>query len=489
MADPTSLAQAAPPPDITPTDTGWKGLAQKSMQDTEEEKKFAEPYIKSIGDKTKKLEELKYPSAGNAPKAEDYQHPTIESFGSAANWLAVFGSLMTRRPLINALNASAGVMQAANQRDEKVFKTAYDKWKTDHEEAVKAIDFEQKNLSESMKGDKTAIDAHAAATKNDVLTQMRAAGMEVHYVENMNNNNAKFKNSDPFVTKIVDARTKTVQAESKEKNYNDLIAKGQTPEQADKNSDWLSELDAAATKQQLTSAYSKKGSGVDEGILNQAENSFGSERRMELAGGHINVKNQEKIIGELHSAKNLEDMAAFVKEEPRILGIYSEIMKKANIDSVNSEQKIDEYISSGKLSDPNLAAKIKILNKMVTTQALADAAAAGTRGATVYTDKQFRSIYDTNSSPQAFVGVLEKRLKDANEGLKPYNLNLDNPDRKDKDQYPFFNMGAKKYFDRTSSNNGQISDSSDRAKKVEIGGETYWRDTKTGKVYDNEELK
>jgi hypothetical protein len=84
------------------------------------------------------------PKMTEGPKLDDYQTDPMKKFGSAASMLAVLGSLMTRHKFTNALNSAAEVNNAINTNDEKAYKTAYDKWKVDTENAWKMADWQQK---------------------------------------------------------------------------------------------------------------------------------------------------------------------------------------------------------------------------------------------------------------------------------------------------------------------------------------------------------
>lgn len=66
----------------------------------------------------------------------------IESFGSAASLAAIFGSLLTRQPMVNALENAAGVMEAYKARDAATAKTEFAAWEANIENAETLFKFQ-----------------------------------------------------------------------------------------------------------------------------------------------------------------------------------------------------------------------------------------------------------------------------------------------------------------------------------------------------------
>ena len=84
------------------------------------------------------------------PPPQQAQTDPLQAFGQPAMWLAAFGSLMTRRPLVNAINAAGTVLQATHQMDQAAAKSAYDTWKIESENAIKLAKFEQDSLKNAI---------------------------------------------------------------------------------------------------------------------------------------------------------------------------------------------------------------------------------------------------------------------------------------------------------------------------------------------------
>jgi hypothetical protein len=87
---------------------------------------------------------LQPPKLELPPKPEPKYRSPVEAFGSFAGLLAVVGGGLTRRPLLNSLNAAAGVMNAYRAQDEKAAQQQFETWKVETENAIKLADFQEK---------------------------------------------------------------------------------------------------------------------------------------------------------------------------------------------------------------------------------------------------------------------------------------------------------------------------------------------------------
>ena len=75
------------------------------------------------------------------PPPQQAQTNPLQIWGSSAMWIAALGGLLTRRPLINSLNASAAVLNAYKQHDKEATDAAFDTWKVENENALKMSQF------------------------------------------------------------------------------------------------------------------------------------------------------------------------------------------------------------------------------------------------------------------------------------------------------------------------------------------------------------
>jgi hypothetical protein len=188
---------------------------------------------------------------------------------------------------------------------------------------------------------------------------------------------------------------------------------------------------------------------IDQAIINQLPHYEGMSKK-DL--GYIGVKNQERIMTSIQSSEQIEHIAEYAAQNPESIGLLADAAKRINIDAYKGlitdyskyipkitndrESAIDAEAKSRGLSQ-DVAEKAKVLNKMLATQAFADAAQAGSRGATIYLDKAFREIYQQASSPPAFFDILRVRQADADNSLSKYNLGLNRRDDV-KERFPFY---------------------------------------------------
>lgn len=163
------------------SDPDIQSLIGKMETNDKEEKEFSRKTIEKMENETR----AKPPTLNPVPEMKDYQHDPMQSFGSAAGFLATFGSLLTRRPLTSALNAGAAVMTAANQKDATAFSSAYDKWKAETENAWKMTQWDMDQYKALLGKDETEAKIHATSTKNDTALAAIQAKMYEQYHRDM----------------------------------------------------------------------------------------------------------------------------------------------------------------------------------------------------------------------------------------------------------------------------------------------------------------
>jgi hypothetical protein len=197
---------------------------------------------------------------------------------------------------------------------------------------------------------------------------------------------------------------------------------------------------------------------IDQSIVNEIHKNYqdGTKKREDIK--YMDKSQQTKMEAVFSSRENLERVSQYTRDHPDAIGYVAALEKNVNLDkyqdlfqkanggdkaagaaavaAINSEF---DRLADGRLQ-PTQAAKAKILNKMITTQAFSDAAIAGSRGGTIYLDRAFREIYDQSSSPAAFYGTLKERYIDADNFAARYGLGFD--ERTDKDKQPFWERFA-----------------------------------------------
>jgi hypothetical protein len=136
------------PPDMRGYFSSLLDQETKKTQLMEKVGSEASEDIKANQKKREAIEPPKPPELTPAPKPQD-SNP-FQTFGSAAGWLAVFGSMLTRAPLTSALNASAGAMNAAKRNNAAEFQQKMDEWKANTENALKLHQFSMDTYKEDM---------------------------------------------------------------------------------------------------------------------------------------------------------------------------------------------------------------------------------------------------------------------------------------------------------------------------------------------------
>jgi hypothetical protein len=211
-------------------------------------------------------------------------------------------------------------------------------------------------------------------------------------------------------------------------------------------------IDSQKAAKIINDALEQANSGkvkIDQALVNQFPQYDGMNAKK---FGYVGVKNQERIMNAIQSSEQIEHIAKYAADNPEAIGLVADAARKINVDAYkalisNSSQYISKLTTDrdnaidAAAKDKGLstdqAAKAKVLNKMLATQAFADAAQAGSRGATIYLDKAFREIYQQASSPAAFFDILRVRQQDSDNLLSKYDMSL--KDRKDvKDRFQFY---------------------------------------------------
>ena len=154
-----------------------KGSAQHAQDISTklgEAKKTYESRMADIGKEEASLDSgaLKPPHLTAPPQPQETD--PVHVWGSAAMWVAALGGLLTRRPLINSLNAASAVMNAYHARDAGVAKQAFDTWKIETENAVKMAQFS----IDSYKAALQRVDTDKKAALADFTATAKALGDE-----------------------------------------------------------------------------------------------------------------------------------------------------------------------------------------------------------------------------------------------------------------------------------------------------------------------
>jgi hypothetical protein len=147
-----------------------KELGAGLDKSAEERKAASFDFQKAVSETEKQLKQ-------DTPAEHD--RSPMEALGSSASMIAIFGSLLTRRPFVNALNAAASVMNAYRAQDQHAFDRQLEIYKLNMDNA-KALYSLQKDTYQSILeatdlNDKEKIakfNATAAAFKDETIPLM-----------------------------------------------------------------------------------------------------------------------------------------------------------------------------------------------------------------------------------------------------------------------------------------------------------------------------
>lgn len=371
------------------------------------------------------------------PKAlpEYYKEP-LNAFQGPAIAIMGLASLFSRHPMTAAMNAGAELMKGYHEGDVERIENARQNYKEHVAQVVAQNKLEQEkydailNNAKFSQAEKLAkMHALAAAVGDEIQLQNIKAGNFNKFWELQD---AKSKMTD----KMLDAAVKVDQADSKAPLY--------SPQWFQWFSRQPKEVQDEYRKMLAERNRNQASMMIDQGIVNVAQKNYGLN---ESQLGFIPRTEQPKVKAAITSGENIEDIADYVQQHPGALGVIADAANNTKADAWSAllqrdeGNAIDNAITSvaRRHSESDLSAA-RILSKKLTTQAFADAAAAGSRGATQYLDKIFRdSIYSLKTGPEGFIGTLKSRYEDADRLLQKYgtvehNLGFDN----NKGSHPFW---------------------------------------------------
>lgn len=103
------------------------------------------------------------------PPPKQPEEDTLKNFGSIASMIGVFASAFTKKPAVNALNASATAMNAQRQGDKEKFDEAYKDWQAQIKLTMERHELEVENLNQIMD--------FAKEDQSAALAQLKAYGV------------------------------------------------------------------------------------------------------------------------------------------------------------------------------------------------------------------------------------------------------------------------------------------------------------------------
>lgn len=421
------------PPPVPPPSKEESGLVDQQRAITQDQ-------IQAIQDASKQRKAVEgraiapppVPQLQNMPQqpAQRQAPDNFQAFQNPMVLLSLVGSLFTRAPLAAAFSAGAAAMEGYNKGDQQAYERERERFKDEMDAAIKQNNVEleryktvMENSNFSQRQKEAELQAIAAGVKDQtMLGALRTGDVQLQY--------DLLKNRQDAQTKLTAAMEHRAQMDER-------------LEETKRHNKELEDLRRTASSRK-----------IDQAIINR----LGSYPGMNVEDlGYIPPAQQTRLVTAFASAENIEEIAKYAKANPESIGLIADASRRMNLDAyqglfgssllqktqADQDMNIDQAAKDKGL-DPSQAAKAKILGKMLTTQAFADAAAAGSRGATIYLDKAFREIYQQASSPEAFFGILEKRYEDSDRVAQHYRMGFD--DRTDIDKYPFWKNKTEKFL-------------------------------------------
>ncbi len=284
---------------------------------------------------------------------------TQETFGSTAMWLATFGSMLTRRPLINSLNASAGVMNSIKENDAEKFKQQRDTWKDQMEVAKQRFDFENQYYKSLSDRDTREAEIYAKMFNNPALDQAAKTANLGNYLAQTKKHMAEFEKLDKQ-NQLIDHRTDSILHEA-----------GLDPSTA--NEDQKTEASMKAWQEVMSST---KGGGAT------------------LDSGTLDTMADQAIAGDKSVYTNL---GRGIQGSANVVALRQRVAEKAREQGLSGEDLANALAEfGGKQSEQKAigtqAGKIKLASAMLDESLPAMMEAAKKVGLTSSTD--FNSLYN-----------------------------------------------------------------------------------------------
>lgn len=245
----SALAGAIPASALQPTDAQAKAAndAAQEKPDTKEsdartakiatDQKNIETARKERD--TAEGERPKLPELAPEPKPEP-QDP-MQGYVSAIGLLGAIGSMFTRRPMTNTMNAAAAVINATKAGSDAEAEKKYKAWKEQNDNAFKLLDYQNKIYDSILKNKTSSVEervaemqAHASMFKDDYMMQLAKDG----HIEAMQEHQEKMIEA---VAKGQEATVKVEEAQEKQGIYKDWLKENPNAKASEK-ADMLSRI-------------------------------------------------------------------------------------------------------------------------------------------------------------------------------------------------------------------------------------------------------
>ena len=210
-------------------------------------------------------EKPSFPTLAPEPKPETANDP-MKGYISAIGLLGAVGSMFTRRPLVAAMNASAGVLKSMKEDDAATFKQKFDEWKVQNENALKLFDYQNDTYKAILAQKNKSVDERIAEMKANAVGFKDENMMSIALLNHIDSVEKHTLDMDLLRDRLEKAQNDLVLQSPKviavkegmEQIQEDLKAGKITPEEA-----WKKALELAQS--------SKGGASEDKGVLSDEQ--------------------------------------------------------------------------------------------------------------------------------------------------------------------------------------------------------------------------
>lgn len=173
--DVPTLVENSPGPPAGPSPGVFAGFEENLRGKMDAQEKVFSQQEGAFAKRTAQMEEAFTASGVEANKLQpwdakqkeaEFYHNPIEAFGSLGSVFGILASAFTHAPMENALNASAGAMNAIREGDEKSYKNAFEAYKQNMDLVVKRHNMQRDLFNDAYSLLKVDMSAGEAKLKN-----------------------------------------------------------------------------------------------------------------------------------------------------------------------------------------------------------------------------------------------------------------------------------------------------------------------------------
>lgn len=382
------------------------------------------------------------PVQTKGPDEKDFHTDPMQTFGSAAMFLATFGSLLTRHPLTTALNSASAVMQAANQKDATSFSHAFDKWKIDSEHAWKTAQWDMDQYKAALGKDDTEAKIYAASSKNDTAKYAIEAKLGEQYHKDAERNLKNAQSSQKAVVDYVDEKEK--RAKESGMSESDIILEkpkwfgealsGAKASSAKPGTSSLDEktIDRLA-RQYVNSGDSSVLTGAVRGRSSDAQATMGAlEKRATELMDELNIAPEEmtkkklQMAGAMTEARKVGNISGGIEfaanSLEQSLPVLEDAIKKVDMTQFSDINAFDNYVSKH-TGDPNIVA---LNTALQATKSDYSTLIARNGVRSVETDRKADDLVNTAFAEKQFGAFIKQVKKEKTAQKKATKISQDN---------------------------------------------------------------